>query len=346
MSIVFNCPKCSQPLTVGDEHARSQVRCPACAATVTVPGPVRAEPLEAIPLAEPVPESPPRPRSRPPFDEDEPPRRRPLRFDDDEDDYSVRSRRIHRSLRTGDWGRAASALMLNFVASWFHIAAYVVVGIGILAMLDNTSTKPSSSDGPFTAFLLLGGCVVFVAWLLSLIGYGIGIGTPGKNGESGLAITALIVGGLVLLLAFVLGMQFMELGSAQERMRPNQRGPTPNLSSIRETIQVVSIMLALLEVARLTLFAFYVWAIGKSLAKPPVATAGITLGVTLPLVLGGIFIINLMLAATLGRNPDRLWMVVSVYLIEMLVLVGIMLWYALVLWSARKAVELYLRASE
>ena len=48
MDIVFNCPNCEQELAVDSSGAGSEIECPSCHETITIPGPV-APPVSDLP---------------------------------------------------------------------------------------------------------------------------------------------------------------------------------------------------------------------------------------------------------------------------------------------------------
>lgn len=351
MAISFKCPKCSHGLTVADELARTPVRCPGCTATVTVPGALTARPPVSAPDADEEDEDfPPshRTRRRPPRDDEDDsrrPRRRSRRdeVEDEENDLDIRRRPSRRAM--GAWARVGTGLLLVFLATWIYVVALAMLAVGFLEVVTAGDQPGRKNDLAATTPFVIGGLCLLLSWIFSLIGYGMGIGAPGRNGESGLAISALCVGALVVLLALVLLIQVADLSEARRRPRGFD-DPWGQPKRQTESIVPVSLMLSLAEPGRLAVFAFFVWAVGKSLRQPRVATSGLVLGVALPCFGIATLLLQTVVGGMSNTNQEAGWLAPVVVLFEVVLAAGMMVWYAVVVWSARKAVEQYLYEAE
>ncbi len=338
MTISFNCPKCSHGLTVADDLVRTPVRCPGCTATVTVPGAVTDRPRAFAPEPEEEDEPPRsrRPRRRPSREEDDyrrPRRRSPREEDEDEEDLDIGRRPSRRA--TGAWARVGTGLLVVFIATWVYVVALAMLGVGFLEAVAGEGGPGRKADPLSTTPFAIAGLCLLLSWIFSLIGYGMSVGAPGRNGESGMAISALSVGAVVVLLALVLGIQLADLSAAQKRPPHRFDEPWGRAEPRTESIAPVAIMLSLAEPGRLAVFAFFVWAVGKSLRTPRVATSGLVLGIVLPCFCVATLLVQTLVGGLGARKQEATWVGPVLSLFGILVGAGIMVWYALVMWSAR-----------
>jgi hypothetical protein len=277
-------------------------------------------------------------------DEDDRPSRRGRgssrrRRDDDDDDYDDdydddRGKKARARQKKKLWGRAGTGVFLNFLAMCFYTG---VVGIALLMYV---IMMISAASGSFSGIATGGGLAGILGYLamflalasivLAVVGYSLTITTPGKNGEMGLAIASLSLGGIVLLITFYV-LFTMFFGASRLAY---SRGPL-------EALGMMMFLLPLLEIARLTVFAFYVWAVGKSTRDEGVASGGLLLGILVPSVLFGMALVNWLLVSVVLSHAGRAGAVMAMILvfIDLLGLIGLFGWYALVLSSTKKAID-------
>jgi hypothetical protein len=308
------CPQCKRVLTVPSPAAPSTSP-PPPASPAPLPAPVPAMPpqqevqfAKVDPVQDPIAEevfeatvekggasrNPP-----PSFTERPVPARRRREDEEEEDRYSRRgpARRrgryeeedfkesegpqISRAERDG-WKKARVGVVLNQVTMWLYTAIWGIVLLGFFLLctmgigeMSNPRGREPSSALNFAVLLNHVTNVLWIGvWIVSLIGYIFAIMTPGRNGEKGLAITALAM----LVAAMVLrGVLFF---TSEFRFAATFRGP-----EILETLRgilVLTLLLYLLEVARNTIYAIYIHAVGRTLRSRRTRQTGQSLFILVP----------------------------------------------------------------
>jgi hypothetical protein len=321
MTIKFNCPKCKKELSIKDEMAGKQGKCPGCQSMLKVPAPAAvprpAPPPQKKPVEEVVAEveeeevvaevedeedEPPRKKKKPvredeededdrkaaitstkrtnrprndeEEDEDDRPSRRSRRRDDEDEDDEDRPRYSRKEERL--WLRTRTGVLLNMIGSWFYTGAW---GLLFLAFVLTLVMVGAGVGGPmgFDPFSMrgAGGLLVILSYLcfalyvvhliLWVVGPCLCISTPGRHGETGLAIVGLVLTVLALLmvlLAFVAPGQYM-----------------------------IYVWPAL-ELGRLTLFGIFHWAVGASMRDRKASGSALKTAIVTPssaILLGIIF---------------------------------------------------------
>src|SRR5262249_47186673 len=139
-------------------------------------------------------------------------------------------------------------------------------------------------------FGILAGLALLGNWLLAVIAESFWVLAPVQAKARGLAIALLVMGGLVLLRVPQLVGLFTEMVD-----RPGGRD--------QEAYLVSGVLLFYLaEGARLTLFGFFLGALARNLRRPGLAGTNV-LGLVTPLVLGGLFLMTLLVLLVARREP-------------------------------------------
>ncbi len=258
-------------------------------------------------------------------------------YDDDEededDDRSDRRKKARARKRKQAWRRAGAGVFLNFIAMCLYTGA---CGVGLLMYIVTLITAASRSQaGAATGFgfvgilgyLVLG--LILVNWILSIIGYSMTIATPGRHGEMGLAIASVSLGAIVLLL--FLSMMFGDFGGL-------------GAMSIRGAMDfgMMMMLFPLIEIARTTVFAFYIWDVGKSIKDEAVESSGLMLGILVPSVLFGLALFSWLFMTLVVRNMSpgsAVYVVAILAFLNSLALIGLWGWYALVLSTAKRSID-------
>lgn len=342
----FTCPRCNKDLPVTEEQGGQTVSCPACGAILAIPA---AEPIpivEAIPLppptaVQPVP-SPRRPVPAPWRSAPSPVARTPAR----------------RSA-AGDapaWRHTHAALVTQLIATGGFLLGLILIVAGLFFLA--TDPTPGQKDVTDTAVYRAGGILVLVSWVVAVIGHGFAVMAPGNRGENGLAVTSLLLGIGVVVLAIVIGLQLRALLAVVERPGPRIPGRVRHREP-QPILLVLAYLLLLAEGARLTVFAFFQRAVGQSLRDRGLARAGLALGVGVPLLLlGDMLFVFLSAFVVDGAEVPLLAILVhclaivtgvpkvsilevpaAIVFIHFLFLTAVAGWYGLVLLRTRRSVS-------
>jgi predicted Zn finger-like uncharacterized protein len=272
-----HCPACQKRFRLPDDLLGRSVKCPDCGAVFTAPGrPAEAEPADAPLPFDPVVPRPVRGGREAPFAEDVPSARR-------EADGEV-------------WRTIAAGASLHGVAHALYVGALALLFVIALAALGDSSPSSGTGFGRTTTrsilavFGILAGLALLGNWLLAVIAESFWVLAPVQAKARGLAIALLVMGGLVLLRLPQLVGLFIEL--------VDRRGGRD-----QEAYLVSSMLLFYLaEGARLTLFGFFLGALARNLRRPGLAGTNV-LGLVTPLVLGGLFLLTLVVLLAARREP-------------------------------------------
>ncbi len=208
MPITFTCPECQRRVTVGDQMAGRQDRCPACGVTVVIPTPGAYQEgrYDAPPPAPPLPE---RERDFGRYEEPRDYDREDYRRGDyDQGEYGRRE-----DYGRGDWARAVApswstvrlglglmrAGIVTYIFSVLAIILFAIFGAGL------AGGRPGARDVEtiMRILVILGGGGVLVGFVLAFIGQCMCCGVPEESRVKGLAIGSVICIGLYILFAIV-----------------------------------------------------------------------------------------------------------------------------------------------
>ncbi len=406
MPIKFKCAKCNKELTVKDEMAGKQGKCPGCQSVVSVPAsassaitspapsPAKKKPVEeddeVVAAAvveddevdeEETPKKKKKSRrddddddeedERPSKakkkssrrdeededdedDEDERPSRKKRasakrRDDDDDDDDDDEPKKQSPKKRRAGFKRASLGVHLNFIGHFVYAGA---LGFAVLSVLITAAMSSSRSGGGggflkvmgyLTALTLVGGMIV------NVVGSGFIITTPGKNGELGLAIATVATSGVSLFMGIFLVIKFLGEGGGGGylawmipffTLNPfSGLGEGGGFASLigNMGIGAVLILLPLVEIGRLTCFALFQWAVGKSQRDRETAKNGFLMMILAPSVCLGMGLLLWLLGLII--KSTSFWVGAIILMLYGLVVGGMLIWYALVMASTRGTLD-------
>jgi hypothetical protein len=147
-----------------------------------------------------------------------------------------------------------------------------------------------------------------------LVGCCMGISSPGKNGEMGLAITTLVLSGLVVLFALTLFFQF---------------------------ILIMAYFLPLLWLAQITLYGIYQWAVSKSLKDYSQASAALTVSITVPSVIFGAILLDWLMFSYVLPHMGEAGAYIAIFLMLLTLggIAGMFGWYTICTKGTRETVR-------
>jgi hypothetical protein len=103
-------------------------------------------------------------------------------------------------------------------------------------------------------------------------------------------------------------------------------------------VTFVYYVLPLMEVARLCVFALYLWAAGKCLRDESTASSGFTMGIVAPSTFVGFGLIVWLISLAL-KNVTTPWPGIILHILYGGTIVGILAWYAFIIANARGTFE-------
>lgn len=324
MPITFDCPSCSRELTVKDEMAGKQGRCPACQNVLTVPAqspPPAPVPAQAFDFEE---------DAQPDHISNRPQRPQPV-HEEEEYEEAPRSsvQRDSQSTLTDPWHKVHMGLQCKLISIWLFIGA---LGVTILSMLilmselsDSSSRSFRSSSGSSNTFhlvlLMLCGFSMIGSWVTAIGGYVPASSTPGNHGEQSLAIICLALAAMTMLMPVQIG----NLGDALDFRGPRRL-------QFLFLIFTLSIVVFFPELGRFGVYGFYLRGLGKTLRNRSLESTGLLLGILFPSVNLGLFLIGIAISP---KEPSTTFLLQIFY---RLVWLGFLIWYALLILRAKRIV--------
>ncbi|HKB38705.1 MAG TPA: hypothetical protein VKD72_19840 [Gemmataceae bacterium] len=316
MPITFKCPKCDKLLRV-PEGAGTLVRCPGCKTAITIPASTPAPPL-AIPIV-----SAAAPAPGPfPTDTGE-----PSALDQPFDEFRTPARE---TAPRENWRKVRRSLLLNLVATGLYLVFVLAAGGGTFETI-GTPQGGKATNVPVVPFLI-GGIALLFSWGVALIGFGFALSGSRTSGGRGLALATFLTSLVSVGTGIFLGIQVEAVASFRA-------GGDPQL------VNELSLFLGLVETARLTLSAFFLWAVLRSLPGQPAASSALAVAIAFPCVLLGPVAADYLLVDQSGKAGDQVLLRGTLLLVRIVLLAGVLVWFGLTLLGGRRAIDRHLRAA-
>jgi|SRR5581483_5647128 len=338
MSQIITCPQCQNRLRFQPEMLGKKVKCAACNDVFVAGGEgaapvVSPAPPPAMPASVPAPYSP---EAVPPASAPEPaavpPRVRSAVADDMPAATDALALAKPATEEARDWRGVRSGMMLHIVANFLYFFGVAFVALYAMVQWADRAAPPSKSMALALVFAL---AALVINWVLRLIGACFWLQAPGGR-TRGPALASLVLDCLVVLL-LAQTVFFTALASAGRNHLPG------------ETVVAGLVFPGLLEIARLSVYPFFLNAVGHQLRSKSLAGSGMTLGVGSICIFTGLTLLNFFIAVTFG--PTSRWdrsgegvfpMLVFVNLLATLVL---LVWGGLVLGHAYAAIRTRMKPS-
>src|SRR5262245_21851055 len=268
--------------------------------------------------------------------------------DEDPEERARRKKQQAKKERTG-WRRARTGVLLFFISMCIYGGALSVAMLGVLIGSFLVAVKSTSFDilnlfGYLTIILLL------PAYILSVVGLGFTVTSPTRNGAMGLAISSLATAALSAICYLILMFKMFEGGAGGGWFLLfvvlNPLLPLA-ISNLLGTVGPafagggdvwVLYVLPLAEISRLTLFALYIWSMGKCFRDNDTASAGFVQGIVVPSTCIGLGFLVYLLSLAMKR-PTSPWPLILTAVVDGLVIVGMIGWYIFVVGNAKTTLD-------
>jgi hypothetical protein len=270
-------------------------------------------------------------------DEDEPRRGKRAsakrRRDDDEDDYddedeggsSEKRKKARERQRRKAWRKATTGVFLGFISMCTYTGA---CGLGVLIYIIFTITLLSGKlgmggFGGILGYLVLG--LLVVSWILFIVSGSFLVTTPGKNGEMGLGIATLSTGAVTLLF-FVYLWFSLDAGI---------------FGAFGGGLSFTAIFLPLLELARLSLFAIFQWAVSKTMKDSGLTSTSLLMAIVIPSAAFGGALFTYLLGLLIESAKSRAlgYLGLFVFFCELAAWAGLMAWFTLHTSSVKNSMD-------
>src|SRR5262249_32865612 len=150
-----------------------------------------------------------------------------------------------------------------------------------------------------------------------------------KHGEMGLAITSLSLGAVTLLFFLYI---FFTIDAGVAGLFSG--------GSLRGSILII-LFYPLVEMARLTLFAIFQWAVGKSTRDDDLASSSVLLAILVPSVSFGELILTYLLGLMFAKSMSTgvVYLMRFFVFIELAAWIGLLAWFTLNTSNAKRAID-------
>jgi hypothetical protein len=229
------------------------------------------------------------------------------------------------------WRSVQSGLSLHLLAHYLYLA-----GVGltfllfILILILASSRSPGGGGGVpvvINIFSILSGLLMLCNWILAMVGISYWLLAPVRHGARAMGIACLVLTSLVLL-------QTASLAQVQalflDRSGGGERPPMAMFSS--------AISFFILEIARLTLFPFFLRSLALNFNSPSLASMAVVLAIVTPSAFVGLTLLVFLLGLVGGAI-----VIIIMVILFFLGWLGILVWGVLVLMRGRNILRSQLR---
>jgi predicted Zn finger-like uncharacterized protein len=347
------CPECQARLHVPETVLGREVQCPRCSARFTAaltPAPTEAAAAEVLPSA--LPAAVPRPvHPAEPARTGREPGRPPARprHRDDEDRWAPQELWRPSPDDLVRWGSVRAGLGVFLLAHLLYVVGLLVVTVLWLSSLSDGAFR-AGNRGTDTAVRIatqLALLAIMGNWIVAVIATGLWTAAPAGHGARGLAVAALVlsmlaVSGLPGFIDYFAMEALPDIFRAVDIFGPGERAAERRLALFASRL----IVLGLVEMARLSVFPFFLRAAGRGLKARGLATHGLVFGLVTAVLFVLLLVFNLV-ALGLRQPPHRGFRMSTLetimLAIDLLVPFLVLLWGLVFLVGARITIGARLR---
>lgn len=280
-------------------------------------------------------------------DEEEDRPRKKSRRDDDDDDDDDRPRQSAKQRRVA-LNRAGLGVLLTSIGSFVYMGGLVLTLLCIILVFAAlSSTKPGGMSSMGDILKIIGWLVVLcfmAAAVLHVVGAAFTITTPARRGALGLSIAAVSTSGVSLLLFLWLIITVMNesLGFGNFVVGMGPLNPFAGIKSIGilgggKNSAAALYLLPLSELGRLTCFALYMWACGKSFKDRDLAKSAFVLAIVAPSVCAGMGLIMWILTESI-KTPSK-GLAITLMVFYFLVYIGVTGYYGFIALTSKSSIQ-------
>jgi hypothetical protein len=299
-------------------------------------------------------------------EDDRPRRRRPAarsrrgedyddEYDEDPEQAAKRKKKAARFEAAG-WRRARTGVFLNWISFCTYAGA---IGVAVLNFLIfalvflASKTPPKSEPSYLKIFGILTMLPLLATYILATVGMGFTVTSTPRNGAMGLGIAGAALSGIGAICYLVMMIKFLDvprgfglyLGFTLMFIVTNplwflKSGGSGTSGSFGGGLDTgfVFYLFPWIEVARLTVFALYLWSAGKCLRDKQTESSGFLLGIVGPSSCVGLGLL-FWLFQVLTEKATSPWPMIIFGTFYGLGLVGILVWYLFVTQNANSVIE-------